>query len=63
MENEKTFVRRTGKIITTGFKYIGEDINNSDSLEERLLQTEAYLNSKVSIEVHRRFGIAVRFHI
>jgi len=60
---EKEFIRRTGRIITTGFKYIGEDAQNPDGFAKRLLLAELYLNGKISTEIHKRFDIAMRFHL
>lgn len=59
MTEEKEFVRQTGKVILSGFKHSGD----SSNLMLRILEAEQYLNNKVSLEIHRKFGIAVRFHL
>ena len=74
MSKKLEFKRRTGKIIVSGFenflKYNLTEENlgyESDEYEEsfymRTIQAEQYLNDRVAIEIHKRFNIAVRFHL
>ena len=62
-DKESIFMRRVGRMITTGFKYEGEFQSDSNSLVERMLKAEQYLNDRVATEVHKKFGVAVRFHL
>lgn len=55
--NPVQFEKRTGKVIIHGFT------KNNEEFAKTILAVEQDLNNKVTVEIYRKYKVAIRFHL